>query len=557
LTVIGRDADAQLVVQDPSVSRAHAQVLLSDGEARITDLDSHNGVRVNGEQVKSAELQSGDVVVLGDVTFVFHCGERPIPLPPLLGPVPLRELLARELERAATYEREVSVLAIHPGRPSPPLADLLRKAADALQLIDSVGQSGTSLMFILPELTGEEAAAAGQHLLEALLPIASQARAGLATAPEGGLDAEALLGSARAAALAASPGTLQVSRPGAHIISLGERSVLIADPPMVEVYERLRRLAASAIPVLINGETGTGKENAAFALHHWSPRVRGPFVTQNCAALPEGLAESELFGHERGAFSGADKARAGRFEQASGGTFFLDEIAELSLANQAKLLRVLDQKRVVRLGDSREREVDVRVVAATHRTLPEEVKAGRFREDLYFRLSAATVCLLPLRDRPRELPLLAGTFLAQACSAHGRPPLRLSAAAMRALGAHSWPGNVRELRNAMEAVAAEQPETTAIVEPSHLPAWARDLDDPDGGAESGAEEPQGTQPDLRSFRPLAEEVRQLERQRMSEALEATGGVQTRAARLLGMPIRTFSFKLRQYRLPVPGKGSPP
>ncbi|HEY8207138.1 MAG TPA: sigma 54-interacting transcriptional regulator, partial [Myxococcaceae bacterium] len=532
-------------IGDPSVSRQHAEVLLTDGEARIVDLGSHNGVRVNGEAVTGSQvLQGGDVVMLGDVALVFHAGARPQPVWPILGPLDLRARLSEELERVANYERAVSVLALEPGAGSAPLAELARAASGGLRMIDLLGQTGTSLVVVLPEMGAEEARAAGEHLLELLLPLAPQARAGTSSAPEDGLSTEALLVSARAAATAAPPRELVASGPASRQIAFGDRSVVVADPAMVKLYELLRRLAASSIPILIHGETGSGKENAAWALHHCSPRSSGPFVPLNCAAIPESLAESELFGHERGAFSGADKARVGRIEQSSGGTLFLDEVGELPLPIQAKLLRALDQKRVTRLGDSKEREVDLRVVAATHRTLAEEVKAGRFREDLFYRLSAAVVVLPPLRDRPCELPLLVNAFLAEACARQGRPPLQLSAAAIKALSAHSWPGNVRELKNAMEYVAAVTPGP--VVEPSHLPF--QQADPPEDGQGAARESDRLSSGAPAGFRPIAEELREIERRRMCEALSASAGVHTRAAKLIGMPLRTFTFKLKRYRI---------
>ncbi|RKH36775.1 sigma-54 interaction domain-containing protein, partial [Corallococcus llansteffanensis] len=366
------------------------------------------------------------------------------------------------------------------------------------------------------------------------------------------LQGDALLGAARAAALAAMPGGVRVSGPSLYRLALGERSVVVADAALVRLFELLRRLAASPLPVLVHGETGTGKENAAWAVHHWSPRAEQPFVALNCAALPESLVEGELFGHERGAFSGADRARSGLLERASGGTLFLDEVAELSLPIQAKLLRALDQKVITRLGDSRERPVDLRVVAATHRVLADEVKAGRFRQDLFFRLSAAVVVLPPLRDRPRELPLMARVFVEDACARAERPALHLSAATMGVLGAHAWPGNVRELKNALEYAVATSPGP--VVEPSHLPESLR------AGLVRPEVEPEVEPvPDAvrdaapRTFQNLAEELRMLERQRMLEALEATGGVQTRAAQLIGMPLRTFAFKLKQHRIAARGR----
>jgi DNA-binding NtrC family response regulator/pSer/pThr/pTyr-binding forkhead associated (FHA) protein len=564
--VIGRAQGSDITVEDPSVSRQHARVVVEGGEVFIADLDSHNGVRVNGEQVSGTQpLYSGDVVMLGNVTLVFHRGGRPVLAHPVLDAPALRARLAEEMERVHRYERAVSVLVVEPGPTSEAPEALARAAGSALRLMDSVGRLGSTLAVVLPELAEEEAREAAEHVLEVLSPLAARLRAGLATAPQDGLDAEALMAAARAAALAAPVGGLRVSGPDLYRLSLGARSVVVADAAMVHLFEQLRRLAASPLPVLIHGQSGAGKENAAWAVHHWSPRAAGPFEVINCATLQESLAEDTLFGHERGAFSGADRAHPGLLERASGGTLFLDEIADLSPPVQAKLLRALEQQRITRLGDTRERQVDVRVVAASHRELAKEVREGRFRQDLYFRLAGAQVTLPPLRDRPLELPLLARTFLDEACARVGRPSLHLSAAVMGVLGAYSWPGNVRELKNALAYVAATAPGP--IVEPSHLPEAVRQgggeglapPDAPPVAAPVPAAAPPGfaredltAKPAPGTFRPIAEELRELERQRMVEALEATGGVQTRAAQLIGMPLRTFCFKLKQYRIPPRG-----
>jgi DNA-binding NtrC family response regulator len=340
--------------------------------------------------------------------------------------------------------------------------------------------------------------------------------------------------------------------------------VVVADPAMVQLYALVKRLAASDLPVLISGETGVGKENAAFAVHHGSRRASGPFVTVNCAALPEGLVESELFGHDKGAFTGAGAAKAGILESAHGGTVFLDEVGELPLAVQARFLRALEARRITRVGEVRERPIDIRVVAATHRDLEAEVRAGRFRQDLYFRLGAATVLLPPLRERPREVPLLARVFLERACQALGRREMVLAADTLAALARYEWPGNVRELRNLMDYAAAAVADD--VLEPHHLPRRMRggspaepaEPAEPKGGSVAPAPAP-APAPALGggpSFRPLAEELRALERQRMEEALRAADGVQTRAAALLGMPIRTFSFKMRQLGLTA-RRGTPP
>jgi DNA-binding NtrC family response regulator len=553
--LIGRSSNADIEVKDPSVSRQHARVSVEAGEVFLTDLGSHNGARINGRRMSGSQLlQSGDVVTLGDVTLVLHCGERALPARSVLDAAALRGRLAEELDRVRSYERPVSVFALELGGSNAQVAGLVRAASDALRPMDLLGQVDTCLMAVLPEIEGEEAEAIAQQMLELLSPQAPQARAGLATAPQDGLNAEALMAAARAAALKASPGSLQISGPNLHWLSLGERSVMVADPKMVTLFEKLRRLAAGFLNVLIHGETGAGKENAAWAVHFWSSRAAKPFVAINCAALPESLAESELFGYERGAFSGADKAHAGFLERSSGGTLFLDEVGELPLTIQAKLLRAMEQKRLTRLGDSREREVDLRIVSATNRVLEDEVKAGRFREDLYFRLRGAQVVLPPLRDRPQELPLLASVFLKESCARYGRSAPHLSASVMEVLSTHAWRGNVRELKAAMDYVATMC--IGPIVEPSHLPdtlyrifSSAPEPTAVQGSAAPGASSPvSSAEPPRRTFRPLTEEVHELERQRILEALEATGGVQTRAAQLIGMPLRTFAFKLKRYKI---------
>jgi DNA-binding NtrC family response regulator len=318
---------------------------------------------------------------------------------------------------------------------------------------------------------------------------------------------------------------------------------MVAEPAMTRVFALLERLASSLLPVLISGETGVGKENAAYAVHHWSLRTGG-FIAVNCAAIgPESLIESELFGHDKGAFTGAVVAKPGLFESAAGGTLFLDEVGELPVSIQAKLLRALERQQIVRLGETRERPIDVRIVAATNRSLNDEVKAGRFRQDLYFRLTGATVILPPLRDRRREIAMLARAFLAEACTRANRAPMTIAPEAMQVLLAYAWPGNVRELKNTLEYVAAAVPGDR--VEPCDLPEQF-------GGARPPPalpiEPPQVAVAAGMTFRPIAEELRELERTRMAQALEATNGVRTWAAQLIEMPIRTFTLKLKQYKL---------
>ena len=242
-------------------------------------------------------------------------------------------------------------------------------------------------------------------------------------------------------------------------------------PALRELLRQLTRVAASDITVLVHGESGTGKELVAKALHSFSGRSRGPFVPLNCAAIPESLQESELFGHEKGAFTGAINRRVGKFEQADQGTLFLDEVAELSLALQAKLLRVLQERSFSRLGSSLEVRSDFRLVAASHKNLADEVKAGRFREDLFFRLAVFELDVPPLRQRGNDITLLAQHFLNEFAASAGQAAKRLSPAAAQLLEAYAWPGNVRELQNYMQrAVVTTSGE---LVEAVDLPARVR------------------------------------------------------------------------------------
>ena len=322
---------------------------------------------------------------------------------------------------------------------------------------------------------------------------------------------------------------------------------------MLQIYAQIERLARADIPVLIIGETGCGKELVAAALHAGSPRAHLSMIPLNCAALHEHLAESELFGHERGAFTGAAHTRAGLIEAANGSTLFLDEVGELSPVTQGKLLRVLESGRLTRVGDVHERAVDVRIIAATNRDLRAEVASGRFRSDLFFRLSGALLEIPPLRQRPSEITILASTFLDRARRAIGGAPMTISPEALLVLRAHAWPGNVRELKNVMQYFA------TTLEGDVLLP---RDVGEALASRLITTVRPSETKavlPDVqagRQFRPLSDELRELEITRIREALEVTGGNQTRAALLLSVPMRTFFAKVKQYGLPHGRPGRP-
>jgi DNA-binding NtrC family response regulator len=321
---------------------------------------------------------------------------------------------------------------------------------------------------------------------------------------------------------------------------------IVLDERMKHLHRLLAAVALGTISVLLLGETGTGKEIVARSIHRYSPRAAGPFVSINCAAIPEALLESELFGHERGAFTGAVKERVGLLEAAAGGTLFLDEIGEMPLSAQAKLLRAIELRQVVRVGGVRPRAVDVRFVSATNRDLESLIVARTFREDLFFRLNGVLVTIPPLRERLAEIDALALRFLAEHGARLGRPGLTLTAGALAALRAHAWPGNVRELRNVVERAALLC--TTDAIGPEHLalpstPQPAATVIANDGPADGDGEATAG----------LLAEVGALERRRIVEALAACAGNQTRAAAMLGMSRRMLIHRLETYGFPRPRK----
>ncbi len=329
------------------------------------------------------------------------------------------------------------------------------------------------------------------------------------------------------------------------------------DPAMATLLARVAQVARADASVLITGESGTGKEVLARHLHAASRRARGPFVALNCAALPESLLESELFGHERGAFSGAIATRKGKFEQAEGGTLLLDEIGEMDPRLQAKILRVIQEREVDRLGGSAPMKVDVRILAATHRDLAMEVAHGRFREDLYFRLNVIALHIPPLRERPADILPLATHFAHRYALANGLADRALTAPARAALLGHAWPGNVRELENAIH-------RAVLLAEGDAIGADAIELM---ARATPHAEAPTRTAPTMPAASQVARlvgrKVEEVERELIIETLSHCLGNRTRAAEILGISIRTLRNKLQDYRAagvavpPAPGQMMPP
>jgi DNA-binding NtrC family response regulator len=308
-------------------------------------------------------------------------------------------------------------------------------------------------------------------------------------------------------------------------------SMIGCSPEMLTVYKSIARAAGSDATVLLLGESGTGKEMAARTLHTQSARARGPFIAINCAAIPENLLESELFGHEKGAFTGAIGRRIGRFERANGGTLFLDEIADMSLALQAKILRALQEREVERVGGEGVVKFDVRVIAATNHELATAVAEGRFREDLYYRLAVISLRLPPLRDRGADLDGLAAHFAGLYAERHGRPVRAISEDTLDILRSRPWPGNVRQLRNAMER-AIVMCEGTVLL-PEHLPP---DIREPAPGATGG-------HPQI----PLLP-LKEMEQMMIRRAVASASGNHSRAADLLGIHRNTLRRKIADYEM---------
>jgi DNA-binding NtrC family response regulator len=314
----------------------------------------------------------------------------------------------------------------------------------------------------------------------------------------------------------------------------GFESIIGRSAPMEKLFEQMKLVAPTRSSVLIVGDSGTGKELVANALHRASPRRNERFLAINCGAIPSDILESELFGHERGAFTGAVSRKIGKFELAHRGTLFLDEISELYPELQVKLLRVLEERQVMRVGGSELIDVDFRLIAATNRDLEKVVADGRFREDLYYRLKVVTLRIPPLRERPSDVPPLLEHFLAEFCAEHGRPLLALAPEALELLTRYAWPGNVRELKNVMESVVVFHQGGEIGV--GDLPVEVRDssnLSAAGAPVQSVVGEP----------RTMAV----IERQAILETLGRTGGHRARAADILGIGLRTLQRKLKEYK----------
>ena len=513
--VFGRSADVTVVIDHEAVSRRHTAVRRRGEAVVVEDLGSRNGTTINGAPIAGVRrAAAGDVIGVGPITAIVarSSAARPRQLATM---TELEDRLAMEVDRALRYQRPLGVVMLRFEGPGDAVLAHVDRLLHELRRMDLVAEYGPDeLAIVLPESNPAAIAAVAER---AAAGTALTIRCGSAAFPDDGSSAGALIGTARERLRGArtSPG----APPPAVDRSprLPDRLVVI-EPLMKQVFKLAERAAQAPISVLVVGETGTGKEVVAEAIHRLSPRAEAPFVRLNCAALTETLVESELFGHEKSAFTGATAMKRGYFEAAAGGTVFLDEVGELPLATQAKLLRVLERWRIVRVGGTAEIAVDVRLVCATHRDLETEVARGRFREDLFFRIAAFVIPVPPLRDRRSEILPLATQFAHEIAGDLRQPTPGFTPEAMDALQRASWPGNVRELRNAIErAVVLSE---GGKIGRDHLPEQVVIHADADAAPHSALD--------------VRQRVASVERTTVIAALTAADDNQTQAARKLGI-----------------------
>jgi DNA-binding NtrC family response regulator len=556
---IGRAPPSQVRIRDDSLSREHARFTHHGRSVLVEDLGSLNGTWIAGDRVTGGEMIPGDEVMLGNVLVCVRAlSEDDGALPGVTSHERFRVALEEEVVRARHFGRRCAVVMIRAaGGRGVPYGRFCNRVRALLRPVDRIGLYSADVAAVLLVESSSEAALELAQALTATPSDGGEALlAGVAPFPEAATTAEKLLelcwaalrGATPAAPVQAAPLGTWTSASGAAVQS---DEPIVVSPPMVHVFNTLTKLGRSQVPVLLLGETGTGKEVVARALHQRSPRRARPMVSVNCGAIPQHLVESTFFGHERGAFTGAVQQQRGVFEAADGGTVFLDEIGELPPSAQSALLRVLETRRVVRVGSSREIEVDVRVVAATHRDLEAMSESGAFRLDLLYRLDVMTLTIPPLRERPEEVEPLVMRFLRQANEAAGLSVRGIDPGAMALLRSYAWPGNVRELRNAIEraVVVADGPCITEADLPQRIraaraaePPSEREDDDPGGDAPA----------DDAGFKAR---LQRYEAGLIVEALRDAGWNQTAAAHALGMPLRTLVHKIRALGIKKLGFGA--
>ncbi len=554
---IGRSPQCEIQIDEVNVSRVHASLTIGPPLA-ITDLRSANGTRVRARAIAAdmpIEIAPGETIQVGTATIIVQRQVAAIRPRRLWTHDYFEVRLEEECARAARRNATFAVMRVSCS--SPTGTSFHQAVTELARMSDVVGEYGPAdYEILLVDTEIENVVLAEQRIQGALEAQGITARIGTACYPRDGRNSDELMSRAEAAARGeAQPG----SRP---------RVDPVAERTMQDLYTLAGRIANGTISVLILGETGVGKEVLAAKVHNLSPRANKPYLRLNCAALTETLLESELFGYERGAFTGAVGTKQGLLETADGGSVFLDEVGELPMSTQVKLLRVIEERVVTRVGGLKPRPLDVRFIAATNRDLEAEIARDSFRQDLFFRLNGATLVIPPLRERVDEIPVLARAFLEAAARSVGlaRPPV-LSAEAMDALLLYSWPGNIRELRNMIERAVLLSGEAPIVAKhlplekmrvtfaslapakrnPIH-PAPAAPAAPPTAPAENPKLTAGAIVPILRSGPKITADE---ERAQIEQALQACGGNQTRAAKLLGIARRTLINRVKEFGLARP------
>lgn len=568
-TTLGRDPACDVPLAGAGLCDLHAEIVQEGSLFQIRRMDGDADVVVNGRKVKNAYLEPWDVIRLGDRTLLFAPGDE---MPwdagagesahthlESLADFSRRLMEARDLDKALntlldealhlTRAEKGFILLVEDDRPSVRAArNIDRKTLPDDEVLFSESVLQKALRDGEPQLVVDALNRPEFSTCTSIINLRLSSVACIPLKIAGETRGVLYLGTDRLVNLLdpAHLRTLQIFAAQAAMIlqNLALIAALEQDnrqlkqevqasrfgslvgscPGMMEVFERIRRLAPSDVPVLILGETGTGKELVARELHGRSPRSGGPFVAVNCGAIPENLIESELFGHVRGAFTGAVAASIGKFQAAHRGTLFLDEIGELPLALQVKLLRVLQDGLVTRVGGTRPEKVDVRVLAATNRDLREEVRRGRFREDLYYRVAVVSLTLPPLRERGGDIEVLARFFLHRFATESGAVARSFSPEALKAMRGYPWPGNIRELENRVRKAVLFATGPVVTLEDLELP-----------------------KADDRPVVPLAEARERFERDYVQEVLRRNQGNRTKTARDLGVEPRTIFRYLERER----------
>jgi DNA-binding NtrC family response regulator len=551
---IGRSSKCAVQIDDPMASREHAILhISSQGGATalsIEDVGSANGTRVRDMIIRPGErvpIALGEGTIIGSTVIMVLQNRSAAGVGRLLAHSDFESRVENECARAAISKSSFALArvrfssAAHWMRVLP----LLVRELPPPHVVAGYGPNDYEILIV--EVGEGEPERMVKHLLTSCKDAGLEARSGVAIYPRDGRTADALLAAASTALKAGVP---------------PQQPAVVRTPDgatMQRVREMAARVASSPINVLILGECGVGKDVLAQLVHKLSPRAGRPFVALNCAGLTETLLDSELFGHEKGAFTGAVSSKMGLLESASGGTVFLDEIGDMPPSMQAKLLRVIENREVRPVAGLKARPIDVRFIAATNKDLEAAVRRGDFRSDLMYRMNGITLAIPPLRDRIEEIRPLAETFADSAWSETGRPgAVMISSEAMVRLKSYRWPGNIRELKNMMERAVALSDGPEILLEHLPLEKMGPVTDEtrvtltPEGfrAAAARANEYGSRLP------TLTDPVKLKERQRIVDALAACNGNQTRAAERLGMPRRTFVSKLDQYEIPRPQKNAP-